>query len=420
MKKSEVKKDLTKKIVLALGIGMFSIMPIVQALPTGGSSDTANISSNGTTMNISGVANNVINWQSFSIDKGETVSFDANNYLNLVHGPDISNIYGTLQGAGNIFLVNPNGIVFGSGAVINVGSLTASTAPLDTVNTAAFLTGDTASITGAVTSGSDISVALVNVQSADSLVLNAGEVVLQNTEMLDKVTKVTATDVVIGGGTADGEITLTDAQTAKLNGAYAHGAELVTDLSQITNMNGKYLLSGDIEAGSRTPIGLEAGEYGSFVNNPFNGVLNGMGYKISNLNVDTTEAGNMGTGLFTFINKGEIKNLTLADVTIKGGELTGALAGQINGTVSNVAVTGTVTGSTWHVGGLAGAIYGGKISHVTNGATVKAAAGDVGGLTGIGYGTFTNVRNTGDVSGTDYVGGIIGHGEEGTDRKSVV
>ena len=252
MKKSEFKKNLGRKIALALGVGMFSLLPLVQALPAGGQSESATIKVSGSTMDISGAANNVINWQSFSIGKNETVSFDANNYLNLVNGPDVSNIYGTLKGAGNIFLVNPNGIVFGSGAVINVGSLTASTAPINSVDTAAFLNGNTnPSILGSsVTEGSDISVALVNVQKADSLVLHAGEVVLQNTAVLDKVTTVNATDTVIIGGVDDGYTSSKIPQSSKMiDGALTltpivKGATLVTDLSQITDMSGTYLLAG--------------------------------------------------------------------------------------------------------------------------------------------------------------------------------
>jgi len=389
MKKSEVKKDLTKKIALALGIGMFSIMPIVQALPTGGSSDTANISSNGTTMNISGVANNVINWQSFSIDKGETVSFDANNYLNLVHGPDISNIYGTLQGAGNIFLVNPNGIVFGSGAVINVGSLTASTAPINSVDTTAFLNRNTASITGSVTEGSDISMALVNVESANSLVLNAGEIVLQNTDMLDKVTEIKGAETVYLG-TETGTYNLSAEQLEKLGEAQTNPAKLISNLAEIRDdLTGNYLLADDVDLSSTAnfmPIGFTAaGEQGD----TFEGYFNGMGHTISNMTMDTSALQGEGNGIYTGLFAdviGSVKNVTLKDATVTGGGVfgTGAVAGMLsNGIISNVAVIGN--------------------------SSVSGAESYGGGIVGNGSGTITNVYNEASVSGGSDIGGIVGN-----------
>lgn len=76
--------------------------------------------------------NAVINWQSFNVRAGETVRFvqpDSNAVtLNRVIGPDPSAIFGTVSANGKVFLVNPNGILFGKGASVNVGSLIASTA----------------------------------------------------------------------------------------------------------------------------------------------------------------------------------------------------------------------------------------------------------------------------------------------------
>ena len=430
MKKSEFKKNLGRKIALALGVGMFSIMPLVQALPAGGQSGSATIKVSGSTMDISGAANNVINWQSFSIGKNETVSFDANNYLNLVNGPDVSNIYGTLKGGGNIFLVNPNGIVFGSGAVINVGSLTASTAPINSVDTAAFLNGNTTSITGSVTEGSDISMALVNVEAANSLVLNAGEVVLQNTDVLDKVSSVTgATEVIIG---ADGALDLTLGQISKLP-VDADRATLVKDfkdLSRITNMNGKYLLAGDVDLSSASFTSLgAAGEETGGMQTAFTGYFNGLGYTVNELSGSN--------GLFAQIGKydfdtsgysgGTVKNLRLenVDITSASSNGTGALAGSfIDGTVSNIYVSGKIVGtanewgmeSSYH-GGIVGSMGGdmggfsATMRNVENTATVTGGtdACDIGGVVGMLYGgTITNAKNSGAVDGTYNIGGIVG------------
>ncbi|BAP87656.1 filamentous haemagglutinin family outer membrane protein [Burkholderiales bacterium GJ-E10] len=75
--------------------------------------------------------NAAINWQSFNIGSNQSVTFVQPNAsavaLNRVLGPDPSNIWGTLDANGKVFLINPNGILFGKGASINVGGLVAST-----------------------------------------------------------------------------------------------------------------------------------------------------------------------------------------------------------------------------------------------------------------------------------------------------
>src|SRR5262249_43303591 len=51
-----------------------------------------------------------------------------------VTGDQVSVLLGRLDANGKVFLVNPNGIVFGNGAQINVGSLVASTSNLSNAN----------------------------------------------------------------------------------------------------------------------------------------------------------------------------------------------------------------------------------------------------------------------------------------------
>lgn len=76
--------------------------------------------------------NAVINWQSFDIAPNETTRFVQPNYnswtLNRITG-DIgpSAILGTIQANGNVAIVNPDGIVFGSGSRVDMNSLIATT-----------------------------------------------------------------------------------------------------------------------------------------------------------------------------------------------------------------------------------------------------------------------------------------------------
>lgn len=74
----------------------------------------------------------IIHWQSFNIASGETVNFlqpsRSSVTLNRVLGNDPSAIFGRLTANGTVLLVNPNGVVFGPTARLDVGGLVASTA----------------------------------------------------------------------------------------------------------------------------------------------------------------------------------------------------------------------------------------------------------------------------------------------------
>jgi len=80
----------------------------------------------------------VINWRGFSIGADETTRFNqpssSSTTLNRVTGDQVSKILGTLSANGKVFLVNPNGIVFGAGSKIDVAALVASTADIKTEN----------------------------------------------------------------------------------------------------------------------------------------------------------------------------------------------------------------------------------------------------------------------------------------------
>jgi filamentous hemagglutinin family protein len=105
-----------------------------QSLPNGGRvvSGGATISENGQGLTINQSSQNAaINWNSFSIGKDNQVVFVQPNSnsvaLNRVIGSDPSVILGNLSANGKVFLVNPNGILFGKGSNVNVGGLVAST-----------------------------------------------------------------------------------------------------------------------------------------------------------------------------------------------------------------------------------------------------------------------------------------------------
>ncbi len=82
-------------------------------------------------LNITNTPNAIINWRNFSIRAGEITRFiqqsPSSAVLNRVVGVDPSQLLGLLASNGRVFLINPNGIVIGSGAVIDTAGFVAST-----------------------------------------------------------------------------------------------------------------------------------------------------------------------------------------------------------------------------------------------------------------------------------------------------
>lgn len=108
--------------------------PPANTLPTGGNvvSGTANIGQSGNAMTVNqGSQKAIIDWTSFNIGKDASVTFQQNNAsaiaLNRVTAGDASQIHGQLNANGQVWLINPNGVVFGQGSRVDVGGLVAST-----------------------------------------------------------------------------------------------------------------------------------------------------------------------------------------------------------------------------------------------------------------------------------------------------
>src|SRR5450631_4128593 len=104
-----------------------------QANPIGGTvaSGQATFASSGNTLTVTNTPGTIINWQGFSIGSSEITRFiqqsASSAVLNRVISNDPSIILGTLRSNGRVFLINPGGIVFGAGAVVDVAGLVAST-----------------------------------------------------------------------------------------------------------------------------------------------------------------------------------------------------------------------------------------------------------------------------------------------------
>ncbi|MGC1388227.1 MAG: filamentous hemagglutinin N-terminal domain-containing protein, partial [Steroidobacteraceae bacterium] len=127
----------------------------------------------------------IINWSDFSINPGELTKFiqpsAASAILNRVIGSDPSALLGDLQSNGQVYLINPNGIVVGRGARIDAAGFAAST--LDAAD-AQFLSGKDLSFAGrsgaAIANLGAIEASQGNVYLIAQQVTNAGSITAAN------------------------------------------------------------------------------------------------------------------------------------------------------------------------------------------------------------------------------------------------
>ncbi|OMG73577.1 two-partner secretion domain-containing protein [Burkholderia ubonensis] len=177
------------KRLLAAGVSLLGLAASgAYALPTGGAiaSGQADIatSADGKTMSINQHTDKLItNWQDFSVGGGERVSFQQPDVksiaLNRVIGTNGSQIHGQIDANGKVFVVNPNGVVFGAGAQVNVGGLVASTKDVSDKD---FLAGNyrfagassqSVENAGTITAAEGGSVALLGARVSNSGVISA-------------------------------------------------------------------------------------------------------------------------------------------------------------------------------------------------------------------------------------------------------
>jgi filamentous hemagglutinin family protein len=106
----------------------------VEANPNGATIINGQVSIDRSLENITTITNSpnaIINWQNFNISQNEITRFIQQNsqsaVLNRVIGQNPSEILGQLISNGQVFLINPNGIVFGANSVIDTQGMIAST-----------------------------------------------------------------------------------------------------------------------------------------------------------------------------------------------------------------------------------------------------------------------------------------------------
>ena len=135
-------KNIKEIIALICCCNLVFPVPIAMAAPQGGKvvGGSAHIHQSGGTTTINQSSNRaVINWNSFDIGKNETVrhnmpSANSAGLHRVVGGGGASQIMGQLQSNGNVYLVNPAGVVIHKGARIDANSFTATSRDISNDN----------------------------------------------------------------------------------------------------------------------------------------------------------------------------------------------------------------------------------------------------------------------------------------------
>ncbi len=143
----------------------------------------------GNTMLIQNISNGAIfRWDGgFNIGELATVNFDfstaGSSVLNRDVTGNMSEIYGNMIANGNVWIVNPAGIVFGGGAAVNVAQLVASSLDIDDAD---FMNGLPYTFTGGLNAGDVINegtitaerIALIGKTVLNTSALNAENLVI--------------------------------------------------------------------------------------------------------------------------------------------------------------------------------------------------------------------------------------------------
>ena len=168
--------------------------------------------------------------------------------------------------------------------------------------------------------------------------------------------------------------------TIESNGSYTvTSADGLMNIAELVN-GGK----SDINITLDTDIDLTGKEWtpiGTGYSNKYTGTFDGGGHTIKGLTVTTND---QFVGLFGSIGyAGTVKNVMMEDVQItsnRSSGFAGGVAGYSDGTIENCSVSGSVSG-TVYVGGVVGVQIGGSITGCSSSATVKGMV-DVGGVAG--------------------------------------
>ena len=491
--KTASKKHLRRTLLCALVAGSIAAPFAAQtayALPIEGANAATNkteadISTSGAVMDIVGKTDhNILRWEDFSIDKNEKVRFDGGaqtrDYLNLVTGEGASNIYGTIEGGRNVYLVNPHGILFAKESQVNTGALYLSTAnPADIATaTETFKTNGTSPLSATAQMGDVLNLGTVKasklyIEGKNVKVLNTDAVTDANGTALTgsavtirsedaphigyDVANTTTRNFTVNGATVSK--TVSDYKNANNSKSATSRAWVVTnlggtahtdydymrvhdvyelqhmDVNQIDDVDpdkrkilGRYILADDIDARQTKDWDGGFQPIGDVTRGSFTGRFDGVGHTITGLTIKppTNTTGEVSRGMFADIDHALIENVSLKGASVSGLKAVGGIVGEAEfSTIRNVSFSGEVHGGGTGLydncaGGIVGILNSSSIENAYNEGTVEGSKA-VGGIVGYVFSNSTvqNVRNAGKVVGNSQLGGIAGSVEWGSVRNAL-
>jgi len=348
-----------------------------------------------------------------------TISLSTNNDVNLGAGSDLADTL--VLGSADLNRLNTSALYVSSGTNGNGGgNIVASTAL--TVTPGLTLTAQRAiDLQASLNVGKDLSLSASGAITASGDVRVSGAFTLQSgswTQNSASLPALSATDFKLNGGSflrvsgGDGSAS-SPYQLADVYGLQGAATQASSN---------SYVLVKDIDASATAGW---SGGFQPLASSGYSGVFDGASHTISGLTI--SRSGDTNVGLFASVAGGTIKDLTLSAANVRGNTNVGALAGDVSngaGAISNVQVSGTVTGVS-NVGGLAGN-SGGKIASSGASGAVYGLSGynssNIGGLVGRNTGQVSDSSSSASVSNTGdgYTGGLVGSNTRSGDYAGAV
>ena len=330
--------------------------PPAGALPTGGQivggAAAGSISTAGSAMTIQQNQQRMIaNWESFSIGSAASVRYQqpaGGVALNRVTGTAPSEIFGKLSATGSVFLINPNGVMFGRSAQVDVGSLVATTMKLSDSNfmagNYAFTEGNGSVINqGNLTAAQGGYIALLSPEVRNEGVISAslGTVVLGGAEAVTLSHDSTGLSYAVDKGAvqalvdnkglvqADGGQVLLSARAANTLASAAINNSGTIEAKGLVNKGGKIVLEADsitLASGSKLDASGATGGGTVLVGGDWQG--SGSTYQATTvtmeqgakIDVSATQSGNGGTAvLWSDITKDGSITKVDGEILAKGG-----------------------------------------------------------------------------------------------------
>lgn len=376
--------------VVTISAPVHADSPISTALPSGAqyNADQVSISTSGSDMTIhQSVSKSVINWNTYNVGSEASVTYlqpsSSSITLNRVLGGEMSQIFGKISSNGQVWLINPYGILFGPGSRIDVGGLVASVLDMsDEDFNAGLFTFNRSGAIGSVTNQGEINA------------IDGGLVALLAPEVLNEgVINTKFGNVVLAAGE---KITLNSGADGNLQFAIDPATinTLVENRHLIQSEGGQVILSASALGTLAGAVVNNSGaiKAGSLINNNGTIILEAGGGSVSqtgSLNVSGAEGGNIIISSDIIAQSGTVdaNGITQGGNIFYGAEqalvhtgyttATGDQAGTITTVVRNMIDAGQ-----WDVDGKA---KGGSISFKASGGIEQTSAsrisanGDIGG-----------------------------------------